>query len=194
MAARKRSEAQRENDLVRIARLYLDRVPQHEIAHELGLSRQQIGYDLRVLFKRWREAALADFDEALGRELSRLDLIEREAWAGWERSVGEAVSKREFYPPKKGAKGKPLRNTTGEGYVLAAFETKDQTGDPRFLAVILQTVAARAKLLGLTDFGDKQGDQYGERDDVGTARSVLERLLLSGPAAAGAGGGAAVPK
>lgn len=182
MAAKKRTPAQREADLVTIGQMYLLRIPQHEIAESLGLSRQQIGYDLTELFTRWKATAVAHYDEAIGRELARLDIVERNAWAGYERTNG-VVQKRTSRP----VKGK-RRNQTGDGYVVVEVESKDQAGDPKYLAIILRCVELRAKLLGLVDFDLHKGDQDVQLERGG-AREHLERLLISEPTGTGPAGG-----
>jgi hypothetical protein len=46
-----------------------------EIAERIGVTRQQIGYDLREIRKRWIDAQIVDFNEAKAAELVRLDAI-----------------------------------------------------------------------------------------------------------------------
>jgi transcriptional antiterminator len=86
MAANTRSAAQREQDLGRVAELYLRGSTQGEIARQLGVSRQQISYDLKVLQKRWQEAALHDFNARKAQELAKVDELERAYWQAWQDS------------------------------------------------------------------------------------------------------------
>jgi hypothetical protein len=91
MAANTRNPRQRELDLVTLAGMYLRGLPQHECAERLRVSRQQVGYDLAILRKRWQESADTDFAAKVAQELARLDHVESVAWEAWDRScaIGE---------------------------------------------------------------------------------------------------------
>jgi hypothetical protein len=94
----------------RVAELVLQGVPNdYEIALRLGLSgdtgRRIVAYDRAALLTGWKAAAVRDLDAAKGRELARLDLIESEAWAAWEKS------KQPREPP--GAAGGTRRQAAG---------------------------------------------------------------------------------
>lgn len=132
-----RSDHERERDLVEISALYLKGLTHFEIAEEINakhykasgrsVSRRQISYDVQKLLARWQKTATNNIDERRAVELAKLDRIEREAWAAWERSMSE----REI----------PTKN--GE----TMFITPD--GDPRFLQLVQSCVADRRKMLGL---------------------------------------------
>ena len=89
MATKSRSPLERERDLRQTAALYLRGLTQGEIAQRLNVSRQQIGYDLKVLQRRWQESALGDFHAKKAAELAKVDELERTYWEAWQRS-GEA--------------------------------------------------------------------------------------------------------
>jgi ParB-like chromosome segregation protein Spo0J len=120
----------------RVADLYLQGTTQTAIAEQLGYAQSTICGDLKEIRKTWRESAIRDFDLAREIELQKLDRIEREAWAAWERSQKPLQSAR-F---KEG--GSPER---GEKTV------KNQYGDPRFLDQVLKCCASRRALLGLDE-------------------------------------------
>ena len=42
--------------------------------------------DLKRVREAWRESSVRDFDELRSIELLKIERVEREAWAGWERS------------------------------------------------------------------------------------------------------------
>src|SRR5215470_14010030 len=86
MARKMRKPLEREQDLRETAALYLCGLTQGEIAQRLGVSRQQIGYDLKLLQRRWQESALADFHAKKAAELAKVDELERTYWEAWERS------------------------------------------------------------------------------------------------------------
>ena len=80
MAAQKRTKFQREKDLLRTEELYLNGYTQAAIAGEMGVSQQQINYDIRAILDRWRDEMVQDIDKAKARELRRVDRLEREYW------------------------------------------------------------------------------------------------------------------
>src|SRR5436190_23722016 len=62
---------------------------QWEILRQLGMEPRQrstISRDIKAIKEEWKAARVRDLDEALGRELAKLDHLEREAWEAWERS------------------------------------------------------------------------------------------------------------
>ena len=117
-----------------VGELYLQGLPQISIAQELGVSQATVCRDLRALHKQWRESDIRDFDQAVTVQLKKLDRVEREAWAAWERSK------------------QPLESTTvvSDGSAKRAQKlVKQQAGDPRYLELALKCSAARRALLGL---------------------------------------------
>jgi hypothetical protein len=85
--ANKRNPVQRENDLATISSMYLQGYQQREIAAHLGLSQQQISYDLKQIRNQWLESQLRDYDAAMNFELAKLDKISQEYWKVYERSL-----------------------------------------------------------------------------------------------------------
>lgn len=86
MAAPKRNGTERERDLDKIAALAIRNVPHARIAEQIGVTRQQIDYDLKTIRERWRKSA----ERTAGDELAKLDAIEAEHWTGWEASQDPA--------------------------------------------------------------------------------------------------------
>jgi hypothetical protein len=106
---------------------------QFDICQQLGMDsgqRSTISRDLAAIKEQWRKSAVRDFDEAKGRELDKLDLVEKEAWLAWERSKEEGSRKR----------------TTGDGEETTK-EKRD--GNPSFLEAVLKCIAKRCAILGL---------------------------------------------
>jgi hypothetical protein len=81
-----RSPDQIARDRAEIARLYLQRRTQAEIAAQPGMSRQQVGYDLGAVRQGWLESSLTDFNARKAEELARIDRLEREYWDAWQAS------------------------------------------------------------------------------------------------------------
>jgi hypothetical protein len=125
-------------DRAAIADLYERGWPQWRIAEKVGLVQSTVCEDLRALRAEYRKAAGEKIGELIGRELAKLDRLEREAWRGWRRSLRDAE--------KKYAKV----GSTPKGAVKeSAKTTEGQAGDAKFLLVIQKCVAERAKIVGL---------------------------------------------
>ena len=137
MPARKRNKKQREAHLAEVATLYLTGQRQDKIAEYLEDSPAQITYDLNELQKRWRASAVANIGEAKGKELAKLDELERVYWDAWARSK---------QPKEKTRTGR----TDGERAVITAFmETEQRDGNPAFLDGVFKCIDRRCKILGL---------------------------------------------
>jgi acyl-CoA-binding protein len=134
VSAPKRTEFEREAQLVEIKDAYLRGDTQMGIAARLGLSQSQISRDLAKIQRRWRESSLVDINEAKQRELERIDVLEREYWQAWENSKGEQQ--------------RSTASKTGE-LSRAQIVKYESAGDPRFLAGVQWCVEQRCKILGL---------------------------------------------
>lgn len=138
MAGKKRTKAQRENDLQTLASMYLRGYSQSFIARHLGMSQPQISLDLQKLYKLWRESAVMDFNEAKQRELHRIDVLEREYWRAWRESK---VARQRTRTAKTA--GQDGERTT------AQVDKEEQTGDPRYLTGVQWCIEQRAKIIGI---------------------------------------------
>src|SRR5262245_11776437 len=133
-----RTSDQIRRDRVEVARLYLGGWTPAEIGQQLGLSRQQIGYDLEAVRQEWLRSSLVDFNAKKTEELAKIDRLEREYWAAWEASKKERQTSI------------TEQTTDAEGERLKAGIRKvEQTGDPRYLAGVERCIEQRAKILGL---------------------------------------------
>jgi hypothetical protein len=109
------------------------------ICKETGLSPSTVHRELAVLTQEWRESAREEIETIKARELRKLDDLEAEARAEWERS------KLDWQ--KRVVEDKPAGSRGGGGR-MAKVETGGQCGDPRYLTVILEIQKRRAALLG----------------------------------------------
>lgn len=96
--AQRRTEEERERDLVMLARMYVRGKAQHEMMLTLNalypdrpLTLPIIHKDLEDIRRMWLQSTLLDFNAAKAKELARLDEAEREAWNAWERSKEKHV-------------------------------------------------------------------------------------------------------
>jgi transcriptional antiterminator len=87
MPSRQRTEDKIKSDRLLITKLYLEGKWQHQIADILGLSRQQISYDLKMIHSEWRDIPDPALRELRNRELARIDNLERTYWETWEKSL-----------------------------------------------------------------------------------------------------------
>ena len=141
MAENKRTDFQREQDYETITSLYLRGVRQSAIATQLNLSRQQIGYDLKTIQRRWQEKTVIDLDEAKNKELSRIDELERVYWQAWQDSKGEKTKSRQEANGKS-KDGKPI-------VTRVTAEKEQMLGNPAYLTGVQWCISERCKLLGL---------------------------------------------
>ena len=117
-----------------VADSYIQGKTQAEIARDLGVSQPTVSTDLKAIQTQWRASAIRDFDLLRERELQKLDRLEREAWAAWERS--------------QKASQQTVVSTTGDEQ-RTQDTVKEQYGDPRFLETVHKCIASRRALLGL---------------------------------------------
>lgn len=142
MAAKKRTPNQIANDRAIIADLYLRgwqqiRIAEHlteQSQHDIIYSLDMVRRDLQEVRAQWRKSALIDFDAAKQEQLAKLDMMECQTWTQWLRSC-------ENYAKK--TTGVDSRGT------IDKTETGDQSGDPRYMNVLLSIIERRCKLLGL---------------------------------------------
>ncbi len=86
--AKARTIDQKEQDLAIVSQMLFVGRTHQEIADQLcalhrdpaWITRSNISRDADLLLRRWRELSTSDIAEAKGRELARLDAIERRAW------------------------------------------------------------------------------------------------------------------
>lgn len=87
MSANKRGQAERDRDLADIARLYCQGMRQVDIAEMLGITQQQVSYDLKRIQKRWQTECIEAISQGKARELARIDELERTYWGAWFNST-----------------------------------------------------------------------------------------------------------
>ncbi len=58
-----------------------------DIAHKLGVTANTIRADLKALSETWREMAAEDIAKHKAKLMAKLEMVQREAWRGWARSL-----------------------------------------------------------------------------------------------------------
>jgi hypothetical protein len=149
---RKRSDGERELDLIFIAKMYVRGFTQREIAAELAANRtyslapNTIGRDIGEIRTRWRESYLVDVDDAMAKELARLDELEKAYWYAWEDSrKTRKVSETEKIDDEQGSGSRATKYTRRR----ARIKEMERDGDPKFLEGIQWCIQQRCKILGL---------------------------------------------
>lgn len=143
MAAPTRTPDQILEQRQQIAARYLRGEYQSDIARDLGISQQQVSYDLKAIRATWLASAVRDFDSAKAQELARIDEVERAAWEGWRRSMQD----------------KEIENLEGDGTLdpktrkpkvtKVTKRREGQAGSPAFLNTVLTCIERRCAILGL---------------------------------------------
>jgi predicted transcriptional regulator len=136
MAEKKRTPTERENDLEKLASLYLKGMRQADIAQKLGVSQPQVSYDLKEIHKRWRESTLVNINEAKHRELARIDNLENEYWRAWERSCEEKTKTK-------------TEKIVGGNATKASVEKDTMLGNPSYLTGVQWCIEQRCKIFGI---------------------------------------------
>jgi transposase len=170
MSGQRRNASEVERDRRLIATYYLQGHTQAEIAEEVKLSQATVSRDLKAIQEQWRQASILEINEAKARELAKIDLLEREYWVAWERSLDDLQSKT---IKARGTKeeGKPYEQT---------IHTSDSNGDPRYLAGIQWCIERRCQILGIDaprkfEHGGKDGKPIAitfTADDLAQARQA----------------------
>lgn len=135
-----------------VVRLYIQGHFQSEIAIRANVSQATVHRDIKATHARWQKDPLIDLTEAKLRELARINVVEYEAWQGWQRST--TAERRTKTITKgiltvKGERGKASFEQISPAQ--QEVQTTERDGDPRFLAVVLDCVKQRRAILGLDD-------------------------------------------
>lgn len=157
-----------------VSDMYLRGKLQREIAAFLGCSVANVSYDLKFIRDMWKEEMLNTYDEKIAEELARIDRIEREADAAWEKSKLDAEvrhTKTTHTLPKLSARDKDeLRKAAGikrkkslndigqlrPSKIIDDFKRTGQTGNPAFLDRICWCIEMRLRIMGAFKDEEKQ--------------------------------------
>lgn len=175
LAVGERTRRQQEYDGVVEMRRYLQGWSYKEIADEVNRLAEGNGLEYRVSpervrcdiqkvldgeVRRMRESGMVD--TLVAKESAKLDLMEKEAWFDYFKSRERRVTTK-----------------TVDGAVSETV--RDSVGNPKFLAVLLQIMERRAKLLGVdspvqVDIMARQGGASRSYDFSGIPEEQLSRM------------------
>src|SRR5579872_1093089 len=107
---------------------------QAAIASHLKVPQGTVSRDLATMREFWRDFPVYDFDKVRFEQLQKIDLVEAEAWAAWQRSQQQ----RHSAALTRGKAGEQTRTSL-----------QDQYGDPRYLREIARCVTQRYEMIGV---------------------------------------------
>ena len=162
----------------KVADLYLQGWTQCQIAEQVDVKQSTVSDDLKKIQTAWRASSVRDFDQARELELRKIDRIEREAWAAWERSQKPAQTSTTSDETHQRKTRRQMRN---------------QYGDPRFLEQVNKCIASRRAILGLdapvrTEIKTDGHTVVERRDRIVTVVAALRDRAGTHDAGAGPGG------
>lgn len=174
-----RTPEQKLADMAKLSSQYLQGIPQYQIADNIGISLRQLTLDLAELKRSWIKQCVDDPVKARRQEVAKLDYLESEAFAAWERSKNRMEkSVARMINGDKVVNKELVASTTSE----SGITREDQYGDPRFLRIIIDCSERRAKLLGLdaparTELTGRDGNPIEVKDVGSGGTSVFVALL-----------------
>ena len=179
----KRTKAVKEEHMNAIAKLYIRGTTQMDMARTLGVSPGQISNDLKKLLKSWEENRMHDIDRYKNEQLARINAIEEEMWAAWEKSktakkvVVNKSKSGEMLDVLDPATGKTMKVQTDKYWRAGTTEEEPTNGDIQYMNGIMWCVQERAKIVGL--YAPKkvaQTDPTGEHE-AQSAKEILGGII-----------------
>lgn len=159
----KRTKNEVENDRDAIKGLILKNKSPKEISQELGIPYPLVVSDLNAISKRWQEAVI-DLDISKAEQLEKLNLLEKELWASWEKSKTE--TRKSTLTARSQAGSQNPRDRTEE-------IIEETPGDVRYIEQIMKIIQERNKLLGIYAAVKTQAELTIKRDDKAIREEVL---------------------
>lgn len=161
LAGGKRTIDQKEQDLAIVSAMLFAGKTHHEIAEHLcklhedtaWITRSNVSRDADLLLRRWRELSTCDMADAKGKELAKLDAIERKAWEFIDAVGGKTTT---LYNVRR------LKADRAKGTAAGHGGKKETMSVGHWLHMIRWAAERRAKLLGLDaplkiDTGEGEG-------------------------------------
>ena len=134
---RKRKLTKKQRRRLVVARLALLGYSTKVIARELGVKPSTVLKDIRDLHEEWKARIADSIDILKQRELARIDILEREYWNAWYRSIEAEVKALEV---KEGDSGKRSTRRSVKKWAVGKVE---------FLQGVQWCIERRIEILGL---------------------------------------------
>lgn len=141
-----RGAKKRQADLAITAEMYAKGKSLQYIADMVGVSVPQVSYDMKLIREVWVERTREAAEVIIARELAKIDLVEKNWWEAWERSIGKKTKTR--------TKSVPTNETIevgedGQVVVERVFEVETVEGNPEYLKGVERCIQQRCKLIGI---------------------------------------------
>lgn len=158
MAGRKRNKAERLRDLATVSEWYVEGMPQWKMAEHLGLSAQQITYDLKQVRKEWREKYV-DVGNVIMAQIAKYDQIEAYAWESFLASREGVATQVSYTPEEDEETGRRVPKLAAAARradfdLISKEGPQEGAGDIRWLDLVDKCIVRRLQLL---DIAIKQG-------------------------------------
>lgn len=141
------------------------------VKKEMGSSKAPssttINKDIKEVLEEWRTNRIANMDDAIMVEVTRLTAISNEAWTAWERSKKNYTEKAKRQVEKMGGKDGMITENHQSAKQVRSF------GDSKYLQVVLACRESTRKLLGL-DKPEKKQIEITERFSFVEVEETLE--------------------
>jgi hypothetical protein len=140
---KRRNKHEREADRVKISQLYLAGESQYAIGKKLNLSQSQVSSELAIVRENWVKQTSMDLDTVKAEQLVKIDKIEQEMWACWEKSKRTKKLSTKF--------GKMNRENNPAGIPqINSFNVveEEELGDMKYMDMIMRCVTERLKITG----------------------------------------------
>lgn len=150
----RRSVTERERDLVRVAELYIRGEGYGSIAEKIEAETgrktdfRQVKRDVGLVWARWREYYIQDFNEARILELARIKRLEDAYWDGYERSL-KAQESNDVMELEDEVTNKQNEVVQGYKRVKKVSKRVERDGSVEWLKGVEWCVEMRVKILGL---------------------------------------------
>ena len=108
------------------------------MAVRVGLTRRTVQAELVAIRDDWKGRTQIDFESAIAQQLDRVDLVEKYAFEGWERSL-----------TRKTVETKQAVRTVNGQVDRVTLRAETGNGDPAFLARMSWCIEQRCRILGL---------------------------------------------
>lgn len=166
-------ELELERTTEKVLELHTRRYTCRQIADQLKLPKTTVNDILRKATAHYKRTNKAFINEIVHGALASLDHVENQAWQGWDKSlemggktkeesmklsVDPKVKKIDKAVDKQLEQGLSQDDRRTLGMIKVITERYEQCGDPRFLAIIVRSALAKAKLLDSLNLKQSQSD------------------------------------
>jgi transposase len=138
-----------------IAQLYVQGLSQRDIAKRVKVNQGTVSRDLAAIRETWLESATRDFSTRKAEELAKIDAMESEAWAAWQRSKEDWQRNTKEKIESTGAtteeQGKEKRGTPAAGgnRMKVSVATEGRLPAHEYMRIVQWCIGKRCEILGL---------------------------------------------